>query len=174
MNTPYSRIRYIALALPLATLLLLCTAQTHAAPGGTGDDAPGCASALTPGHDGKALIIAAGTIRGVGTMGYGSSTPGSPPRSSFGNNPNDYRRGYEGSSPTPGDPWGREADFKARNYELRHGPQPQFATPPASPSPAPAPAPVYPSSPKPPLPGDRDFETFPPPPMPTDGRTAAP
>ena len=105
---------------------------------------------------------AAGT-GGVGTMGYGSSTPGAPPRSSFGNTPGDYRRGYEGHSPYPGDPWGREADFKARNYEQRHGPQPEFATPPDSSVSPPAPRPAYPSTPKPPLPGDNPFETAPPP-----------
>lgn len=113
---------------------------------------------------------AADTVRGVGTMGYGTSSPGAPPRSSFGNTPNDYKRGYEGNSPNPGDPWGREADFKARNYEQRHNPSPQPAAPPSPPSPAPASAPPYPSSPRPPLPGDRSFETAPP--APTGGSSA--
>lgn len=114
---------------------------------------------------------AAGTIRGVGTMGYGPSTPGSPPRSSYGNTPGDYRRGYEGNSPYPGDPWGREADFKARNYEQRNGPQPQYAAPPSAAAPVPAPSPSYPSTPRPPLPGDHPFETAPPAPARTDGST---
>lgn len=151
------------LALSLAALLWLCPAQPASASGELSGN---------HGADNSSLFMAAGAIRGVGTMGYGSSTPGAPPRSSFGNSPNDYRRGYEGNSPYPGDPWGREADFKARNYETRHGPQPQLATPPASPSPTPAPAPVYPGSPKPPLPGDRDFETAPPPA--SGGRGTAP
>lgn len=103
---------------------------------------------------------AAAPIRGVRTMGHGSPPPSAPPRSSYGNTPNDYRRGYEGNSPSPGDPWGREADFKARNYEQRHNPLPPAV--PSPQSPAPAPAPGYPSSPKPPLPGDRDFQTAPP------------
>lgn len=115
---------------------------------------------------------AADTVRGVGTMGYGSSSPGTPPRSSFGNTPNDYRRGYEGNSPNPGDPWGREADFKARNYEQRHNPSPQPTAPATPPSPAPASASGYPSSPKPPLPGDKSFETAPPAPTGGSGEKA--
>lgn len=112
---------------------------------------------LADGIEPTDFVTAAGTIRGVGTMGYGPSTPGAPPRSSYGNTPGDFNRGYEGNSPSPGDPWNREADFKARNYQFRHGPQPQFATPPRSPEGTTAPSPGLPSLPKPPLPGDRDM-----------------
>lgn len=76
------------------------------------------------------IVATAEDTHGVGSLGYGSSEPGSPPRSSYGNNPNDYRRGYEGNSPYPGDPWNRETDFKARNYQQRHEPEPQYASPP--------------------------------------------
>jgi hypothetical protein len=97
--------------------------------------------------------VAAGTIKGVGTMGYGAPAPASPPRS-FGA-PGDFERGYSGSMPNS-DPWNRDADFKARNYQLRYGPQPQFATPPGVAGGALEPAPL-PTLPKPPLPGDRDM-----------------
>lgn len=109
------------------------------------------------------IIAAAGNIRGVNSLGYNSPAPGSAPRSSYGNNPGDYRRGYEGNSPYPGDPWNREADFKARNYQQQHGPQPQSASPPDTATTTRPPAQVYPSLPRPPLPGDKDFEVAPPP-----------
>lgn len=114
--------------------------------------------------------LAAGTVKGVGTLGYGAPAPATPPPSSYGNAPGDYRRGYEGPSPTPGDPWHREGDFKARDYQFRHGPQPGYAEPPqpAAP-PAGLPSPEYPSLPKPPLPGDRDMPSDSPT-LPQDGR----
>lgn len=83
-------------------------------------------------------VLAAAPIRGVGTMGYGAPAPSAPPRSSYGNTPGDFRRGYEGNSPSPGDPWNREADLKARNYELRHSAPPEFAAPPETGSAPPA------------------------------------
>ena len=90
-------------------------------------------------------------------MGYGSPAPAARPRSSFGGTPGDYARGYEGMSPTPGDPWNREADFKARNYQERHSPPPAFATPPEGPAYMPPVEPSLPASPKPPLPGGQDL-----------------
>lgn len=102
-------------------------------------------------------MFAAGSIRGVGGMGYGASAPGARPRSSFGNTPGDYRRGYEGNMPG-GDPWNREADFKARNYEIRHSPEPQYALPSSGERGTDlVEQPPLPTLPKPPLPGDRDM-----------------
>jgi hypothetical protein len=103
------------------------------------------------------LITAAGPIRGVGSLGYGAPAPAAPPRPSYGGNPGDYARGYEGTAPN--DPWHREGDLKARDFQTRYGPQPESATPPAStarPYPVHSPAPA-PSLPKPPLPGDSDM-----------------
>lgn len=102
------------------------------------------------------MLVAAELIRGVSRMGYGRAASPAPPRSSYGGSPNDYRRGYEGHSPEPGDPWNREADFKARNYMLRHGPAPEDASPPEYAPPAPPKRPGLPSPSKPPLPGE-DF-----------------
>ena len=101
--------------------------------------------------------LAAQPVRGVGTMGYGSPAPSAPPRSSYGNTPGNYQRGYEGNSPSPGDPWNREADFKARNYQLRHGAQPEFASPPERSVSSPPATQPLPTLPKPPLPGDADM-----------------
>lgn len=100
--------------------------------------------------------FAAGSIKGVGAMGYGAPAPASPPRPTYGNTPGDYQRGYEGHRPGL-DPWHREADFKARNYQLRYGPQPQIASPPPGVSVPGGPEPGLPTLPKPPLPGDRDM-----------------
>lgn len=107
------------------------------------------------------FITAAGTVQGVGTLGYGTSAPATPPRSGYGSTPGDYARGYEGNSPVPGDPWNREADLRARDYQQKNSPPPQIATPPgpSAPSvkpPVTEPAPL-PSLPKPPLPGDTDM-----------------
>lgn len=115
------------------------------------------------------FVTAAGPIQGVGTLGYGSSMPAVPPRSSYGNTPGDYARGYEGNSPVPGDPWHREADMRARDYQLKNSPPAQVATPPAEtgrvvgpPDTAPTP-----SLPKPPLPGDTDMPAVSPGPAPS-------
>jgi len=106
-----------------------------------------------------------GTVQGVGRMGYGAPAPAAP-RPNFAG-PGDFERGYVG--PAPGsDPWNRDADFRARNYQTLHGPQPQFATPPQVGTPStrefePAPLPTLP---KPPLPGDRDMPATSPSPAP--------
>jgi hypothetical protein len=102
-------------------------------------------------------VVAAGSVRGVGTLGYGSSARPAPPPPAYGGTPGDYARGYEGLSPAHGDPWHRESDFKARDYLMRHGPQPDLAAPPRGSAP-PLPAESrFPTLPKPPLPGDRDM-----------------
>jgi hypothetical protein len=100
--------------------------------------------------------MAAGSIKGVGTMGYGAPASSSPPGSTFGGAPGDYARGYTGSMPDS-DPWNRDADFRARNYQLLHGPQPRYAMPPQSGTAGAREAAPLPTLPKPPLPGDRDM-----------------
>lgn len=102
------------------------------------------------------ILVAAELIRGVSRMGYGTPARGAPPRPAYGSSPYDYRRGYVGNSPG-NDPWHRDADFKARNYMLRHGPVPEDASPPASYPHQPLKTPTLPSTPKPPLPGDNDY-----------------
>lgn len=121
------------------------------------------------------LLAAAAPIRGVGSLGYGSRAPATPPRPSYGGTPGDYRRGYEGHS--PGDPWNREADLKARNFEQRYSAPPAYASPPASASvPPQTPPAALPSLPKPPLPGDADMPAGSPPAQsaPPAGTTGAP
>ncbi|MDL2267634.1 hypothetical protein LJC46_06570 [Desulfovibrio sp. OttesenSCG-928-G15] len=103
------------------------------------------------------ILVAAELIRGVSRMGYGAASRAAPPRPTYGSSPYDYRRGYVGNSPYPGDPWHRDADFKARNYMLRHGPAPEDASPPAQYPHQPLKTPRLPSTPKPPLPGDNDY-----------------
>jgi hypothetical protein len=118
----------------------------------------GTGSALRAEEFPPLLVVAAGSVRGVGTVGYGSSARPAPPPPAYGGTPGDYGRGYEGLSPAHGDPWHRESDFKARDYLTRHGPpQPDSAVPPRG-STAPLPAESrFPALPKPPLPGDRDM-----------------
>ena len=129
------------------------TASGHMHAGMTG---MGGASPESPVSAEGGTLTAAGSIKGVGTMGYGAPAAGAPPRSSHGASPRDFQRGYEGHHPG-GDPWNRDADFKARNYETRYGPQPRMATPPQG-RPGAAPVePGLPPLPKPPLPGDRDM-----------------
>lgn len=149
----YALVCRFAAIKPLPTLARL----NDAAP-----DAVAAAAAPAPDDDAIYLaqlddiVTAAGPIRGVGTMGYGSPAPASRPPSSYGSTPGDYRRGYEGPSPSPGDPWNRESDFKARDYTTRHGPQPGFAAPPQSPQGTPSTPRALPALPRPPLPGDQD------------------
>ena len=103
------------------------------------------------------FVTAAGPVRGVGSLGYGSSTPGNPPRPVYGGTPGDYARGYEGMSPYPRDIWHRESDFNDPSYRRRHSPPPAYASPPhaaVKPDNTPIIAPYDPTLPKAPLPGD--------------------
>lgn len=139
--------RYLALLLGCALLLAATGPQSPSLAGDGPDDG---------------FFLAAGTIRGVGTLGYGgSASPSSPPPRSYGGAPGDYGRGYEGLSPANGDPWHRESDFKARDYIMRHSPAPALAAPPQTLPGTPAgpglPDQPLPTLPKPPLPGDRDM-----------------
>lgn len=121
------------------------------------------------------MLAASGLVKGVGTMGYGAPAAPTPPPSSYGNTPGDFVRGYEGNSPVPGDPWNREADLRARDYMLKHGPAPQYATPPAEVGkPTPPAAPATPTLPKPPLPGDTDMPAVSPGPAPVRAPSVSP
>ncbi len=103
------------------------------------------------------LTVAAGPIRGVGSLGASPPVQSAPPpRPAYGGTPGDYARGYEGTTPTP-DPWHRESDFRDRNYILRHSSPPAFAAPPQPPVGGGGDrviTPYDPTLPKPPLPGD--------------------
>ena len=116
----------------------------------------------SPTREGSSLngfVTAAGPVRGVGALGATPPAPSSPPRPAYGGTPGDYARGYEGMSPTPGDPWHRESDFLDRNYTTRHGSPPAYATPPQPPAGGGGGRviePYDPILPKPPLPGDSD------------------
>lgn len=77
------------------------------------------------------LLAAAGTVGGVSGMGYGRGGGSAPAKAPvYGGGKGDYARGYEGLSPIPGAPWGRQHDMKARNYMQRYGPEGEFAAPP--------------------------------------------
>ncbi|MDR1490731.1 MAG: hypothetical protein LBS65_09690 [Desulfovibrio sp.] len=92
---------------------------------------------ILPGIQAKAgsspVHLAAGPVRGLGTLRPLPPLRASPP-SPYSNNPQDFHRGYVGNSPN--DPWHRDNDFKARDYQLRYGPQPEYAAPPRSYDPA--------------------------------------
>lgn len=106
------------------------------------------------------LVLAAGPVRGIGALGPGPpAQPAPPPRPAYGGTPGDYARGYEGMSPTPGDFWHRESDFRARDYTTRHGPPPAYAAPSRPPVGGKGERviePYDPLLPRPPLPGDSD------------------
>lgn len=70
--------------------------------------------------------------RGVPALGAPKHMPHSPPPA-YGGSPRDYQRGYVGHSPGS-DPWHRDSDFKARDYQFRYGPPPQVSAPPPLPS----------------------------------------
>lgn len=121
------------------------------------------------------IVTAAGPIRGVGTLGYGNSAPSSPPRPPYGGGPTDFSKGREGPISGPPDFFGREADLRARDFQTKYGPQPQYATPPAAVSPGVSyPPGRLPSSPKPPLPGDNRMPDAPLPPASPGGVKPAP
>ena len=105
------------------------------------------------------FTVAAGPIRGVGSLGASPPVQSAPPpRPAYGGTPGDYARGYEGTTPTP-DPWHRESDFRDRNYILRHSSPPAYATPsqpPVGGGGGRVIEPYDPILPKPPLPGDSD------------------
>jgi hypothetical protein len=73
------------------------------------------------------VYLAAGPVRGVGTLRPLPPLHSSPP-SAYSGNPQDFHRGYVGNGPN--DPWHRDNDFKARDYQFRYGPLPEYATPP--------------------------------------------
>ena len=89
--------------------------------------------AEAPGHDaapfGPGVLVAASAIGGTARLGIGEPAQATPPgRNTYGT-PGGYVRGYEGTSRN--DTWGRDSDFYQRDYQFKHGPQPQYATPPA-------------------------------------------
>lgn len=99
------------------------------------------------GLPGVAVAAVGGGVQGVGRLGFGApSSPSSSGQSTYGT-PGGYVRGYENPSGS-GDFWHRDYDFYQRDYQLKHGPEPQYATPPKgftpyrglSPAPSPPPA----------------------------------
>lgn len=74
------------------------------------------------------VLVAASSVKGVGALGFGTPAQPAPPGSTYGT-PGGYVRGYEGSSPN--DFWNRDSDFLQRDYQFKHGPQPNYATPPS-------------------------------------------
>lgn len=79
------------------------------------------------------VLVAASTVGGTSRLGFGTPAQPSPPgRDTYGT-PGGYVRGYEGSS--AGDFWHRDNDFYQRDYQFKHGPQPNYATPPSGLSP---------------------------------------
>lgn len=79
------------------------------------------------------VSVAATTVRGVGSLGYGApAAPAPPGRNTYGT-PGGYVRGYEGSAPN--DFWHRDSDFNQRDYQFKYGQQPNYATPPSGLSP---------------------------------------
>lgn len=83
--------------------------------------------ALFPGGP-PGVAVAAATVQGVGRLGFGTSTPSSSGKSAYGT-PGGFVRGYE-SPAGPNDPWHRDYDFYQRDYQFKHGPEPQYAKPP--------------------------------------------
>lgn len=89
-------------------------------------------SPLEPGSPG--VLVAAASIGGTGALGFGPPAQASPPGSGTYGTSGGYVRGYEGSA--RGDFWGRDSDFYQRDYQFKHGPQPNYATPPSGLSPS--------------------------------------
>ncbi|MDL2209193.1 hypothetical protein LJC26_00090 [Desulfovibrio sp. OttesenSCG-928-O18] len=80
------------------------------------------------------VLVAASSIRGSGSLGFGPpASPSASGQSTYGT-PGGYVRGYEGASPN--DFWHRDNDFYQRDYMFKHGPQPNYATPPSGLSPS--------------------------------------
>ena len=77
---------------------------------------------------------APGYLVAAAPLGYGppASPSSSAPPNTYGT-PGGFIRGYEGSAPN--DFWGRDRDYFQRDYMLKHGEKPQYATPPKGLSP---------------------------------------
>lgn len=92
------------------------------------------AAAPDPMHFGPpGVLVAASTIMGTGSLGFGAPAAPWPPGQSTYGTPGGYVRGYEGSARD--DIWHRDGDFYQRDYMFKHGPQPNYATPPSGLSP---------------------------------------
>lgn len=78
---------------------------------------------------GPGVPVAASTIGGTARLGIGEPAQAAPPGQNTYGTPGGYARGYEGSSRN--DTWHRDSDFYQRDYQFKHGPQPQHATPPS-------------------------------------------
>ncbi|MCC8194700.1 MAG: hypothetical protein LIP28_08660 [Deltaproteobacteria bacterium] len=78
---------------------------------------------------GPGVLVAASTIGGTGSLGFGAPAQPAPPgRDTYGT-PGGYARGYEGWGRN--DFWNRDSDFRQRDYQFKHGPPPAYATPPS-------------------------------------------
>jgi len=78
---------------------------------------------------GPGVMVAANSIGGTGVLGFGASAlPAQSGQNTYGT-PGGYVRGYEGWGPN--DFWHRDSDFRQRDYQFKHGPPPQYATPPS-------------------------------------------
>ena len=78
---------------------------------------------------GPGTLVAATSIGGSGALGFGQPAQGTPPGQSTYGTPGGYARGYEGFAPN--DFWHRDSDFRQRDYQFKHGPPPNYATPPS-------------------------------------------
>lgn len=77
---------------------------------------------------GPGILVAASSIGGTGRLGFGAPAQPAPSAPNSYGTPGGYVRGYEGSAPN--DFWHRDNDFYQRDYMFKHGPQPNYATPP--------------------------------------------
>ncbi len=82
---------------------------------------------------GTGSLLAASSVGGIGSLGYGApASPGSAARPGGpGGSDLDYARGYRGTSPVDRDFFNRDSDMNARDYQLRNSPPPESATPPS-------------------------------------------
>ena len=87
------------------------------------------AAAPNPHPFGPGVMVAATSIGGTGALGFGTPAQPAPPGHSTYGTPGGYARGYEGWGRN--DFWHRDSDFNQRDYQFKHGPQPQYATPPS-------------------------------------------
>ena len=75
------------------------------------------------------FLVAASSIGGVGSLGFGAPAQPSATQPSTYGTPGGFRRGYEGSAPN--DFWNRDHDFYQRDYQFRYGEPPAYASPPS-------------------------------------------